>query len=437
MKEDLFYYFNKNKAILLLMLAIYSFSLILYFINFQSVNYSATYPNNFDIIRFINSFFWCAFSFFFIKFKERKVIPYFLLLTLWTQIVPIGIVYSFSGGSALFFNIINLGFFLTVILSNLEPIKEFSLFNNLDNKSIISFFSILILILLCVILKYNGLPSMLALNIYRVYELRTSNAFVLNRYLHWFMGMAVTVVIPFILSYEVRKNTKNTLLYLIFFSLIIIILYLYTGYKFYLFSLPVTLFCIYFSYVKHFTLKLFVYFSIIMLIISLFSCMNNIFGIFFENIFSLIGRRALIVPARVVFFYDHYFEENDKYYFYGFLPQAFLPYGNPLANNEIIGKTIGLRYLKEPTNASTGHIGEAVMHFGRIGIFFSWFLYLFILKILEMLEKKIGFNVVVGAFSFFIYFLIDAPLIASLIHGSGLALIVMALIFKKERFLTN
>ncbi len=433
MKKELFLYFNKSKAILLLMLAIYSFSLILYFINFQSVNYSAAYPNNFDAVRFINSFIWCVLSVLLVKFKERQVIPYFLLLTLWTQIVPIAIVYSFCGGSALFFNIINLGFCLVVIFSNLEPIKEFSFFNNLNNKNIISIFSVLIFALLCIIIKNNGLPSMLALNIYKVYELRASNTLILNRYLQWFMSAVVTVFIPFIISYIIYRKNKYTSWGVASLCLIVLILYLYTGYKFYLFSLPVTIFCVYFSYIKHFILKFFICFSIIMLLISLFSIGNNRFCSFFEDIFSLIGRRALLVPARVIFFYDHYFEENDKYFFYGFLPQAFLPYGNPLANNEIIGKTIGSKYLKEPTNASTGHIGEAVMHFGRIGIFFSWFLYLVILKILEMLEKKIGFNVIVGAFSFFIYFIIDAPLIASFIHGSGLALIIIALIFKKEK----
>ena len=433
MKEELFLYFNKNKAILLLMLVIYSFSLILYFINFQSVNYSATYPNDFDLIRFLNSFLWCFLSLFLVNFKENKVVPYFLLLTLWTQIVPIGIVYSFCGGSVSFFNTINLGFCLVVIFSNMEPIKELTFFRNINNKSIIYISIFFILILLGVIFNNNGLPSMLALNIYKVYELRASNVFVLNKYFQWFMGAAVTVLIPFIISYTVRKKDKNTFLYLTVFSLIVLILYLYTGYKFYLFSLPVTLFCVYFTYIKNCTLKLFVYFSIIMLIISSFSTINNKFGNFFENVFSLIGRRALLVPARVAFFYDHYFEENDNYYLYGFLPQAFFPYGNPFANDETIGKTIGSRYLNEPTNASTGHIGEAVMHFGRIGIFFSWFLYLFILKILEMFENKIGFNVVAGAFSFFIYFLIDAPLIASLIHGSGLTLLILALIFKKEK----
>lgn len=409
---------------------VYTFALFLYLSNKLCVYEPHVYPNNFNIFKLINSLAWFVLSLFAIKINENKSISFFLTLILWVEIIPIGVIYSFCDDSAIFFNTISFGYFTMIFLTQSLPSKKISATEFLSQNKLITIISITTFILLLIIYKYNGLPSLTALNLLDVYQLRKYGNFYLDRNLYWLLQMVVVILIPFAISSNLTNNDKKIKTKLVaFLSLSTFLFYLYTGHKVYLFGLLLSIFISYFSSIKYFQKKILTFLSLSIFFLTFISSLNTNWGST-DYILSFIARRSLLLPARIIYFYNDYFSSRNNYYFYGILPQFCFPYGNPYANDPNMGDVIGIKYLNAETNASTGHIGEAVTHFGLIGILISWSLYVFLLKILENLEKKSSKALVIGTFTFFIYYLTNAPLMSSFISGPALMLTLICLVYK-------
>lgn len=396
--------------------------------------YPVAFPKNFSFFKLINSFFWVCILFFVIPHKKKKSSVFFLYLTFLIQIIPMATIYTVCGGRFSYFNFVCIGFFGCIILVKKVHVNTKIIPINISKKTSLILLTSGVIGLLASVFITNRLPSLSAINIYNVYEIRESGAFNIGKYSMYFLSMVITIIIPFLVAYSIRMKRYIIAILLIGISFI---LYLYTGNKVYLFSIPVVICCSFWSKSNDMYFSLFNIFCIALFLLTLiaipqYTFSENHSGLFAE-VYSLIGRRVLLEPAMIKFAYDDYFSSHTVYGFHGLLPQFLVLSKSPYPSDFIIGKEISNLYMDSVSNASTGFLGEAVMHFGLSGVLVEWIFFAFIIQCLEDFELKTDYQLTIGAFAFFIYTMNDAPLLGSLIMGPLMMLLILIFLYNESK----
>lgn len=387
----------------------------------------STYILEFSELKYINGFFWCTILFLGIRHDKYKVSTFMLYLIYLMQIIPITTIYSLGGGSVIYYNILCFGFLTCEVLT--QWVKLNDVLSYLKNPLLsfiltIVLFTVLIFLIVYIV-KKNGRFTLTALNIYKVYELRRSGSFALNKYANYLFNWMVSVLVPFFIVKKI--NNKNYFSAIMLCSLIFVI-YLYSGHKSYLFCLPTVVICALWARRKNFYNEIFIcgcigFFALVML-----ACYAPILKKFFVEVHSLFGRRLLIVSANNKFSYYDFFSRHPKMGLGGIFPRWLIPIRNYYENINYTYLISAIYYGKPEMNSNTGFMAEGYMRFGHIGTIFIMIILALILRLMDQMQKRAGYVVTVGAFVYPVLGLSDAHLIDSLFLGSWM-IILLVLIF--------
>lgn len=394
--------------------------------------YPVEFGRDFNPIAYANGLVWCLVLFFFIKHEKKDSSSIFLYFTLLFQIVPLTVIFALCGRDIVYYNIICLGFFLCELLvgfvKQMPVLRRSKVFSNVFLIGC----NIAIIFIVFHVFRNNGLPSLLALDIYKVYQIRGSNEPVIGKYVMYLIGMCYIIVIPFLIS---RAIIRKQWWYVGILAAIVFLLYLYTGNKVYLFSIPVVLVTALWCTRGNMYEELTICFCIGVFVLSCLTVWQfyQEGNGFFTRVFSLFGRRTLLEPAAIKFNYYDFFLDNPRLGISGLMPRWLLNVPSPYPENLKIGEEISRLYMDYESNATTGMLGEAVAHFGLLGIFVSWLIFASVLRLLDVLQYRTSYRLVVGGFCFFVYWLNDGPLLASLITGPIMIIILLAFFYDERQ----
>ena len=437
MKNNIFLYAKKSnilleKNILFLAALIHGVALFLYCQFIIAPVYPYIFPLNVNGGRMLNAGVWCVAAFLFMRYKVKKESMFFLMIILWTQIIPLSVVFSVCGGDLVFFNIVCGGFILCIVLT--QYIKPMVKYINLGFSTDVLYIGccLVVLYMFVSVALANGTPALTALNIYKVYEIRSSGMFEISKYIGYIMRNCIFVLIPALIANDLinkHYGFQRALPYIV----IVIVIYLYSGHKIYLFSIPVIFVCSLWSRRRLFCLEVFTAFSFIMsaLVIYVMYVDNGMLYTYVSEFLSLIYRRVFLIPARIAFYYADFFSDHTLFGLHGLLPRFMLD-ESPYPGGFIIGQEIGWIYMGLQTNASTGMLGDSIMHFGLPGVVCAWGFLAILLRHLDSLQQRSSYCLVVGTFCFLIYSFSTGPLWGSMLVGPVMAAILFMLFYSKK-----
>lgn len=379
------------------------------------------YRFNFSGINFILGSACVIVIFFFLDYNNERPSMFFLKLHYLIAIVPMSVIAAFSSESLSYYFLTVLSFVLAVLIVELGgKIKIPSV--TITTKLIIIIFYIITVIVYLGIIKENGMFTLEAVNIYKVYDVR--NQFEINKYIGYMFSWQYTVINPFfIIRFLQNKNYIKCIAFIILQT----ISYLYTGQKTILLILPLVLGVYIISKIKRFSVW---FLTAVTSAVAIFT-----FGGFISknlyNLFDLLVRRALLLPANLKFLYFDYFEAHKTMGFANTLWGKFLDSYQPY--KEGIGFRISGEYFNWPSvNSNTGFIAEGVYRFGSIGIVIVFILLAVILLFIDHFSDLNGNSFAVCISLFSIFLLNDGALIDTVIFGNLTILIIVCLFYNSK-----
>lgn len=387
---------------------------------------SVTYPYAFNITKYLNGLFWCIILFLFIRHNKRKMSTFAVFLIYFLQIIPITVVYALSDKSAVFYNWLCVVFLIFELLVGWGRKRNILLSqSNKISKFLIPVSILIVTVVIFQTYRMNGVPSLIALDIWDVYKLRLSGLFKQTKYIGYLREWMMEIICPFLLTVFILKKRRIMATII---CIIQILIYLYTGLKGYLFGIPLIIICTVWSKRENFYRE-FVILSLtgVSLVTSIAVYINNIESIFYK-IYSLFVRRVMMVSAINKFLYFDYFSTHQKMGIYGAVPRILLP-SKSIYEGRRIGNIIAIEYYNKPEmNSNTGFIAEGYMRFGIIGILMVFIILAIFLHLMDNMQEKISYPFVVGTFTYSIYLLGDGHLFDLLFFGPWL-IIFLILIF--------
>lgn len=395
---------------------------------------AVTYPIDFNVWKYINGWLWCVILFLGIRHERKKASVFMLYMLYISQIIPITCVYALANDSAVYYNLTCLAVLSGELLSGWTSSKERLHWNGIYSKILMGSFVIALAIMLFSIFKRNGLPSLTALDIYKVYELRREGVFQIGKYGNYMLSWMLGVIIPFLIAVSIEKRSyiKSAM-----FCIIVFILYLYTGHKSYAFSIPLIFMCALWIKRRDAYREIYVVFSFGFAFLVVLSCFSPILkGIFFR-IYSLIGRRVFLVSAVNKFKYYDFFSNNFKFGLAGIFPRWILPIQNPYEGINIPHMIAEIYYNKPEMGSNTGFLAEGYMRFGYIGIFIVIWVYTAVIKLMDRMQERVGYNLTVSAFVYPMLMLTDSHLIDSLVLGKYMFMVIIMVFYGWEKRITN
>ena len=275
--------------------------------------------------------------------------------------------------------------------------------------------------------KVYGSPQTTAFNIYSVYEIRKS-APNLGHALNYLLNWTTAVFLPFALA---KALSDRKVLLSIAVSAACILLYLYTAQKTILFMVPMVIACTVWASREQSYRELFVClcfgFAVLVILACLESDRDN--GLF-NRIYSLFGRRSMIVSANNKFKYFDYFSARPKMGIYGIFPRWLIPVKSYYEDIPYSYEISRIYYGKPEMNSNTGFLAEGYMRFGYPGTFIILILFTVFLKSIDSFQDRTCYPFTIGAFAYPVFSLNDAHLIDSLFFGPWM-IIVLLLVFYK------
>lgn len=369
---------------------------------------SIVYNRDFNLFKYLNGWINCLLIFIFIPHKEKKASTFFLYFKFILEFVPITTIYALGNDNALYYNLLTLSFLICIML--VRNIKKYIAFVKCDTTKVMNtFFTMTIFLLLLYILIKNGLPTLTALDLDNVYELRGSKVFEINKYFLYVLRYGVFVFLPILIAWTYWKKKYFVS---VMCNLIVFILYLYTGMKAYLFSIPMILIV----HIWGNSGRLYDLFNKWM-------CIGTgilvIFSVFFDSankIYSLLIRRTMFVSANNKFKYFDFFTTNPKMGLAGELPRWLIQMDNPYP--EGIGFVISEHYYNMPQmNSNTGFMVEGFARFGLIGMIAVFLIFAFLLISIDYLQERTCYSFALCSFIFLIYSLSDGFLLTLIPWG--------------------
>ncbi len=369
-----------------------------------------------NYIKLIESYFWFILICFLLPKGDTRPSYVILQIHFIIMVIPMFTIYAFTNQSSIFLRVFCLCYIIEVILVRLLPkIKVVKITN--AQILLYAFVGILTFFIYATMIKANGIPTLTALNLLKVYEIRdkTIYPFLLSYLVPW----QAKVINPFLITiFYYNKKYKHMAAVL----LMHLILYLITAHKSFLFAPIVVLGCIFIAN-KNKLSSLSVIGATITVGVSLFISKLNISS----WPLSLFVRRLFFVPAQNKFYYYDFFSQNDLLYFadgqIGSLFSIQSPYDLNAAH------LIGDVYYNNPLMAAnTGYLADAYANLGFSGMLIFALIFTFILLIIDSIASNIDKGIVIGLVIMPMLTLNDGALLTSLsTHGLLLAIVTLYL----------
>jgi len=353
--------------------------------------------------------------FFFLPRREGRISAVGTKLLFVLMVVPTLSLYAMKSESRAFMYLFIGGFWLTLLVIRFLPKVRITRIKNSSSALLIGLSGVSFLVY-AVLFRIRGVPTLDALNLSSVYEVRTAfYAQGLRGIMGYLISWQANVINSFLIGlawYGRRYFGVATVLVLQ------LLLFLFTGMKSFLFAPALVLFLVYAVQKKHFfelTLKGF------------------IIGTSFSFVFHALGgsimvpsvliRRLFFVPAQNYFYYYDFFSSHQLMYLSQSILNPFFanPYGMRITN------MIGSLYYGQPAmSVNTGYLADAYMNFGALGVvIFSVFLGVF-LVILDSLTKKTDTAIAVAVIAMPLVSLVNSAFFTTLAtHGFLLSMLVL------------
>lgn len=347
-----------------------------------------------------------------------RVFDVFLNLQLLLMLVPMLTIYGATNGSSIYLLMVLLCYFIQCLCGMLY--KEHACVT--VSTASMNFNNILLLAagaVVCICILIYGIPSLTALDITRVYEIRSE--YVLRFPLNYLVSWCAKIIIPLgiILSLEEKCYGKAAL-----YAGLQLILYLSFAHKTYLFMIFLV------SGVWFVIRKKWLYGALyavfptgVFCSILIYKVLGNILAI------SYFVRRVLIVPAFLKFTYYEYFSVHPKAYFYGSVIGKIL--GTKPYYNKSIAAEIGAYMGSPDVMANTGYLGESYAQGGYFALILFSIVIIGICKMYS-LKKNMNMEIFLSMFIVWFYTLNDVAMQTSLLTGGGLILLLLFVMWPEK-----
>ena len=376
---------------------------------------------------------WCLIFFVSIRHTLHRASSFFLYLTYMVQIIPLTTVYVMEDESSVFYFSICIGFLLCIFLVNHVKDPEIHIESETFSRLTLPFFVILTVLLMIHIYLRNGPPQSIYLSFDDVYELRGSGWFQIGKYFNYIMDYARLVFIPFCIAVSIRRGNHFAVLPL---SGILVLLYLYSGNKIILFSVPLVIICTYWAKRENACHEVFIALSLLCILTAAgnydYYLAKNKSSFLLHGMYELIIRRCLFVPARLKFYYYDFFCKNPHIGLSGIFPTWLVPVKNPYPVTSV-PFLIGAQYFNAPRmHADTGFLAEGFERFGHIGTLLEFLVLAFLLKQMDHFQNRHDYMLTIGLFVFPVYALTEGQLLSSLVLGSWMWIVFILLFYKNQ-----
>lgn len=411
---------------LFLGMLVYKFAVDLSYFYRSIVLIDPTYPLLFNPLKYILGLFWCMLLFTAIHHTKKKVSSALLYLTFLFQIIPITTIYALKDDNSVYYNVLCLSFLMCeLIVSHIEERPVFRR-NFTISRTMTLFYTVAIMILIIYIIVKNGAPHLSLLNINTVYEYRSSGTFQINKYMGYMLSWTVFVFLPFAI---VKGLTDGRYQFVVFVMGALLLIYLYTGLKSYLFAGPLILICSMWSKRKNFYQELFLLGCVGFSILTLLAYFSEPGSIWYY-ILSLFGRRLLLLSANNKFLYYDYFLTHPKEGIAGVFPRWIINIPTHYPDVHYSHDISDVYYGVPEMQSNTGFFAEGYLRFGHIGTIMLLLLFALLLKQMDWLQDRTGYSFVFGLFVYPILVLSDGHLLDSLVFGPWMYLAAVLLFYK-------
>lgn len=380
---------------------------------------------NFSPIKYAYGFLWCIVLFFSIRHNSRKASAFFLYLMFLLQMVPITTAYAFSDNSTVFYTVLCLSSLLCNWIVGYTSDKPRIDRTTWISKTLILGYAAMALLILAVIVAKYGLPSLKAMDLFGVYELRGSGAFDLGKFGNYLYRWTSSVILPAAIALCL---TKRKYVFSVILSAVMLAMYLYSANKTYLFAIPLVFLCTLWSRRKNFYKEIFLVacWGCALLVVLLYFC--PVMKDLIQRTFSLLVRRVMLVPANNKFHYYDYFSNHPLMGLGGIFPRWLIYIPNYYENIPFSFEISAIYYDRPEMNSNTGFLAEGFMRFGHVGTVMILVFFALILKQIDHFQDRTSYSLAVGIFIYQIYSLSDAHLLDSLVLGPWMLLLLILLL---------
>ncbi|MEE3362049.1 MAG: hypothetical protein VZQ84_00655 [Anaerovoracaceae bacterium] len=410
-----------RRFIELSLILIYKTSLEFVLANYIVNEFSDSFSYSFDLLKYITGVAVILMIFYVMPKDLTKPSAFFLEMHYLIGIIPITVIYAFCDFATEYYLTVCASFVLAALILRTDH-RPISVNSRFLCKVMIGVFYLTILVVCLDIVYENGMFSLKALSLSKVYLVR--RAFRINKYIGYLFEWQITIIIPFFMAdaLERRKYFRAVV-----FSGIQFVTYLYSGHKVVLFSIPLVIFIYYF--IKKIRDPKTLYFLYMAGIALLTLVPKSVHSLMVAC--SLFVRRVLLFPAELKFVYYDYFSSHKPVGFEGTVLFKVFGDGNEYSGG--VGHVIASHYFGDTEmNANTGFMVEGFYRFGFIGIVIVFLLFALMLYLLDSCAKKNGFALTLTISVFSIYMLNDLDIIGSMIQGYLFVLICICIFYNKE-----
>ena len=383
-----------------------------------------SYPLRFSLGKYLFGFLCCFALFFLMPHDGKRASSFFLYFVFLFQIVPITASYAFADRPTEYYFVLIAAYAFCILLTGYVGNKKQLQRATVLSKTVAFGYAGIMLLVLLLLARRYGMPSLSALNIFNVYDLRGSGIFSLGKYENYLFTWTTAVILPAGIALTLNKRK-----YIVACILcgIMLLLYLYSAHKTFLFSIPLVVICTLWSKRKHFYKELFTVLCFGYLLLVLLLWFSPILKDPIRQVFSLLARRVMYVPANNKFHYFDYFTNHPQMGIGGIIPRWLFYVPNYYENIPYSYEISAIYYNLPEMNSNTGFLAEGYMRFGHIGTVGILLLFACILKLIDRFQDRVGYSLAIGVFIYQIYSLADAHLLDSLVLGPWMMLLFILL----------
>lgn len=388
------------------------------------------YPLDFSAPKYAVGLLSCIVLFFSIRHGKRRASSFLLYFVFLFQMIPITTVYALANESTQYYLVLCIAFFMcSLIVGYVREGNQVSRNAIVSRTVLFGYGAVMVLIVALIVARY-GAPSLDALDIYSVYELRSSGTFELGKYENYLFSWVTSVILPAGIAWAL---TKRKYLTAGIFSVLMLMMYLYSGNKTFLFSIPLVVVCTLWSRRENFYKEIFTLGCIGMSVLVILLWVSPVMQNLIQRVFSLLVRRVMLLPANNKFHYFEYFSNNPKMGLGGIFPRWLIYIPNYYENIPYSYEISAIFYNQPEMNSNTGFLAEGYMRFGHVGTIGILLLFALILKQIDHFQDRSGYSLAIGVFIYQVYSLTDAHLIDSLVLGPWMILVIILMLCGAER----